>query len=207
MRVFGIVAFLAFVVVPVPIFAQQGGGGGGGGSTSSISTDFGDSFGGVQNVSAQAAGTFVGAGVPSGFVGVTEIYNRSSSRSMTTSRTTVARTTVRPLTMATTAQRRVATSTARGAMGNLNNQTIRSITSVDFDFAMPPQRVQPTALETNLNRVYGIQDGQVAFNTSPAGTTVVLTGTVPSDRERRVAQQLLLLEPGVSRVENLLEIR
>jgi osmotically-inducible protein OsmY len=39
------------------------------------------------------------------------------------------------------------------------------------------------------------------------GAVVVLTGTVASERERRVAKQLLLLEPGINRVDNRLEIR
>jgi len=210
MRVFGIILFLVFLVAPPSLFAQQGGTGGGGtGATSSISTGFGDSYGGVQNVSEQAAGTFVGGGRPTtGFVGTTEIYNTSSSRSANSARqNTATRTAVRPV-AATATQRRVATAATRTTLtGNLGNQTIRSATSIDFDFAMPQQRIQPVTVETHLNRVNGIQDCHVTFRSSPVGTTAVLTGTVATDRERRVAQQFLLMEPGISRVENLLEIR
>jgi osmotically-inducible protein OsmY len=62
-------------------------------------------------------------------------------------------------------------------------------------------------VESHLTRVNGIQNGQVSLTSSSSGTTAVLTGTVASEGERRVAQQLLLLEPGINRVENLLEIR
>ena len=203
MRIFGIVSVFLFLVAPVSLFAQQGGGAG---ATSSIGSGFGDTYGGVQNVSAQ--GGFVGGGRPTaGFVGTTEIYNTSSSRAASTARQNTAARTVRPIT-ATTAARRVATPATRGALaGNLNNRAVRSATSIDFDFTMPSREMQPTMVATHLNRVPGIQEGQVSFTSSPVGTTAVLTGTVASDRERRVAQQLLLLEPGINRVENLLEIR
>lgn len=38
------------------------------------------------------------------------------------------------------------------------------------------------------------------------GRTAVLQGTVPSDRERLLAERLALLEPGIERVENRLTI-
>jgi len=72
---------------------------------------------------------------------------------------------------------------------------------------MTEQRATIETIESGLNRIQGIQDSQIVFKGSPTGATAVLTGTVASDRERRVAKQLLLLAPGVSRVENLLEIR
>ena len=186
------------------LFAQQSGSSA---STSSISTEFGDSYAGVENVSAAAVGTFIGGGRPNAFVGTTEIYNTSSSRSASSSRqTTAARTTARSVT--TTAARRTTAATTRTAQaGSANNQTIRSITSIDFDFVTPSSRMQSDAVTTHLNRVNGIQDSQVAFRNSPQGTTAILTGTVASARERNVAQQLLLLEPGINRVENRLELR
>ena len=205
MRVLVITSVLAFFIAPVSLFAQQGGRESTT-ATTSASTSFGESYEGVQNVSAQAQGTFIGGGRPTGFVGTTEIYNSSSSRVPSSTRQTAARTTVRPATTAT--QRLATTSAARaGQVGNINNQTIRSASSIDFDVTMPSQRIQPTAVATHLNRMPGIQGSQVTFRSSPSGTTAVLTGTVASNRERRVAQQLLLLEPGVNKVENLLEVR
>jgi len=210
MRVLGIVSFLVFFVAPVSLYAQPGGGGAVGG-LSSITTGFGDSFEGVQNVS--ELGGFIGGGRPTtGFVGTTEIYNTSSSRGASTARQNTVARTVRPLTTAT-AQRRAAMPATRGTLtGTLNTQAVRSVTSIDANFASPsqgiqPQGIQPAAVAAHLNRVPGIQDSQVTFTSSPMGTTAVLTGTVASDTHRRVAQQLLLMEPGINRVENLLEIR
>ena len=213
MKVLGIISFLVFLIAiaPVSLYAQQGGAFGGGvtAAASSISTGFGDTFGGVQNLSEQ--GGFIGGGRPAGFVGTMEIYNTGSSRAASTARQNTVARTVRPVTVMP--QRRAATPVTRGALtGGLNNQTVRSATSMDLGFAAPSQGtssqgIQPATIAAHLNRVPGIQDGQVTFTSSPMGTTAVLTGSVASDRERRVAQQLLLLEPGIDRVESLLEIR
>jgi len=92
------------------------------------------------------------------------------------------------------------------ALGNTNTQTIRSTTSLDADMVVPHVR-QPLKAEMQLARIRGIRDCQVSFADSPMGTTAVLTGTVASARERRVAEQFLLLEPGVNRVDNLLQVR
>ena len=206
MRVSGIILFLVCLVAPVPLVAQQSGGGTrttGGASTGST---FGESYGGVENVSAQAAGTFIGGGRPTAFVGTTEIYATSSARATSTSRQAAPRTTVRPASTATQRQATMSSAGRNNQTGSTNNQTIRSASSLDFDFVMPPQRVQ-LITAAHLNRVPGIQDSQITFISSPNGTTAVLTGTVASDRERRVAQQLLMLEPGIHRVENRLDIR
>ena len=206
MRICGVVSVFVFLVVPASLFAQQGGGSSA--ATSSFSTDFGSSFGGVENVSEQSVGTFIGGGRPSfGFVGNTEIYNSGSSRSASTARQNTVARTAAARSVTATAARRVTTPTTRAGQLGANNQTIRSVTSMDFDFVVPPSRLQPTTVETLLNRVHGIQDSQVTFSSSPQGTTAVLTGTVASDRERRVAEQFLLMEPGIGRVHNLLELR
>ena len=92
-------------------------------------------------------------------------------------------------------------------LGGSNSQTIRSVTSLDSDMAsLSVQRSLPT-LDAHLARLPGIQGSQVTIMSSPTGSTAVLTGTVASDRARKVAQQLLLLEPGINRVDNRLEVR
>ena len=203
MKIIRIVSFFTVLVVPVSLFAQ--GGGTSSASTTSISTDFGDSYT-VENVSEAAIGTFIGGGRSTvGFVGNVEIYNTGSTRSSSsTSRTNTA---TMPRSISSAVQRRPTTAVTRTTQAGLNNQSIRSISSIDFDFTVPAQWRQPAMVETDLNRVNGVQDSRITFTSTPLGTTVVLTGTVSSDRQRKVAQQLILLEPGVSRVENLLEIR
>ena len=198
---FFVIALLVFVVLPGSLFAQ----GGGGGTTAGGATAAGEGL--------SAQGGFIGVGQPIGFVGVHEIYNRTTGASRTsTARQTTA---VRPRTTvaATAAQRRPGTMLGGAQFGNLGgNQAIRSTTSPDFaptDFnsgGLSMQRPLPT-IEMGLTRIQGMRDSRVSLTDSPTGTKAVLTGSVSSERERRVAQQLLLLEPGINRVENLLEIR
>jgi len=212
MRVFRIVSLLAFFTVPVSVFAQQTGAGTSTAATSSINTEFGSTYQGVANVSEQAAtqGSFVGSGRPTGFVGIDEFFVGSSNSSRTSSNPRRQTTTVRPATRSTTQrQSGMMPSVTRSTSGNAN-QFVRAVTSIDFDVAtlsLQKRRATAETVALSLNRIQGIQNSQVTFKDSPAGTTAVLTGTVVSERDRRVAQQLLLLEPGIDRVENLLEIR
>ena len=207
------ITLLIFLVVPGLIFAQQGTATNQGtNANQSMNTDFGSSYQGVENVSEQAAqqGNFVGSGRPSSFVGVDEVYNSggaaNASRAASSRRQTTTTRTVR-----STAQRRTTTATG-GARSNLlgnSNQFVRAVASVDFD--VPASSWTPQAVVgpvgSSLKRIQGLQDSQITFQSSPTGTIAVLTGTVASKTERRVAEQRLLLEPGISRVENLLEIR
>jgi len=202
-------------MVSVPLFAQSSGRsssstGTSSVGTSSISTGFGDSYQGVENVSETAVGTFIGSGAPSAFVGIDEVYNAGSSnasRVASNRRPTTTTRTTRPITQSRTAARPSATRS--NSMGN-SNQFVRAVTAIDFDVTPPSLSglwSTTGSVESGLKRIQGMQDSRVMFKSSPMGTTAVLTGTVASERERKVAQQLLLMEPGVSRVDNLLEIR
>ena len=201
MKFFGIVPFLLFVVVSGSLFAQSTGG--------TTGTGLGDSTLQVENQS--ELGGFIGSGRPTGFVGVDEIYDTTSSArrssSSSSSRSSRLTTTARPRTATSASQRQQGAARACSAFGNIDTQTVRSITTLDADMVVPHVRRSPTVGKMQLTRIRGLQDCQVSFATSPKGTTAVLTGTVASERERRVAQQLLLLEPGINRVENLLRVR
>ena len=209
-RVLTLISFLVLVLTSVPLLAQRSSTG----SSNAGSIGDNSAFQGVTNVSEQAAaqGSFVGSGRPSAFVGIDEVYTGSSASSRSSANSSRRTTTTSRPAARTTMQRRAAQpGAARSNMfGGSNNQFIRTVTSIDFDVASPsPQNrlIMAGAVESSLNRIQGIQDGQVTFKDSPTGTTAVLTGTAASERERRVAQQLLLLEPGIHQVENLLEIR
>jgi len=204
MRIIGIIVFLMFIVLPTSLFAQ--GGGTTTSSNSGLSADFGDTFQGVTNLSEQ--GGFIGSGRPEYFVGFDEIYGGStaSSRSRTAS-TARATTTTRPRTVTATAQRGVRTAAGTAQLGNLNNQTVRAATSLDVDIVISAARRQLPPIESYLARLQGLHNNQISYADSPQGTTAVITGTVTSDRERRVAKELLLLQPGIDRVENRIEIR
>ncbi|MDR0328399.1 MAG: BON domain-containing protein [Planctomycetaceae bacterium] len=205
MRIFGIISFLVLVFTPATLFAQ-GSGTSGGGTSSSSASSTGVSDVQVENQSEQ--GGFVGSGRPTGFVGIDEIYSTSSSRRTTTARSNSRVTTMTRSRAATsTMQRRPGTMAGTSLMGSSNNQSIRSVTSLDAGMMVAPVQRPLPMIEAELTRIHGIQDSRVSFTPSPTGTTAVLTGTVASERERRVAQQYLLLEPGIHRVENRLEIR
>jgi len=211
MRIFGIALFLTLVGLPVSLFAQIGSSsstssGSNGSTSAATSAATGE---GVENLS--EAGGFVGGGKPDTFVGTADISKTSSassraSRTSRTSRTTTTTTRPRTTTTAAMAQRRAGTMGGISSLGS-SSQTIRSLTLLDSDMAISPMQRPQLAVNTSLARIQGIQDSRVSFIQSPLGTTAVLRGTVASDRERRVAEQLLLVEPGINRVENLLEIR
>ena len=46
-----------------------------------------------------------------------------------------------------------------------------------------------------------------ADSTSEFGRTAILRGTVATDEDRRLAEQLVLLEPGVAKVQNEITVR
>ena len=208
MRVFGVALFFAIVFVPTSLFAQ------GTGTTATSSTASGS--GGesqVENVSAAAAsqGEFVGSGAPSYFVGIDQVFSTSSANSQgARTGSSVSRistpTRARSATMAS--QRRAGMGIGGALSGNLNTQGIQSVMAFEGNTAvLAITRQQQAAIEANLTRIRGIQDGQISFIHSPMGTTAIITGMVESEGERRIAKQLLLFEPGINRVENLLEIQ
>jgi hypothetical protein len=205
MRILGIISFLVLVLIPAALFAQ-GSGMSGGGTSSSGTSSTGISDVQVENQSAQ--GGFIGSGRPTGFVGIDEIYSTTSnSRRSTTRANSRVTTLTRSRAATSTMQRRPGTMMGTSLMGSSNNTSIRSVTSLDIGMAVSPERRPHTTIEAELTKIHGIQDSRVSFAPSPTGTTAVLTGTVSSERERRVAQQFLLLEPGIHRVDNRLEIR
>jgi len=200
MKRFGIALFLLAIVFPASLLAQQGGAATGGATAGGAAAG-----GGTTNLSSQ--GGFIGVSSV-GFVGIDEIYIRATTRAASATRQTVAARPRTPVASAAT-QRRATTALGTGQLGSLGNRAIRSATSLDADLisAGPSMQRPLTTIETNLGRIQGIQGSQVELTSSPVGTTAVLTGTVASDRERRVAQQFLLMEPGINRVQNLLEVR
>ena len=198
MKLFRVVPFLMFAAFPALLFAQGGSNTGGAGGEAST-------FQGVENVAAQ--GGFVGVSNLNAFVGITEIYAQSGGTGRSSSGSSRLTTTAARPRAVSTAQRQPARAPGASTLGGANSQTIRSSTSLDSDVASLAVRTPTATLESQLTRIQGIQDGHISFTSLPAGATAVLTGTVASNNERRVAQQLLLLQPGINRVDNRLEIR
>ncbi|NMC20195.1 MAG: BON domain-containing protein [Thermogutta sp.] len=101
--------------------------------------------------------------------------------------------------------------TSRSRMGRNQQDPIRSALKVGFDV---PQRESGGGGEPALAAVSAAKSFASAASRIPGATveisvqgrTAVLQGTVPSDRERLVAERLALLEPGIERVENRLTV-
>ncbi len=74
---------------------------------------------------------------------------------------------------------------------------IRSAIQID---PIPPARVQQTA--TTRLRKLPSQRNLAGVNVQMFGRTAVVSGTVGTERDRRMTELLLRLEPGVSKVDN-----
>lgn len=85
------------------------------------------------------------------------------------------------------------------------NREIRAILQVDFDTpALTSSRVAEQAQKILL-KVKPLQ-GLGTIQVGVQNRVAVLRGTVHSERARKLAEQLVLLEPGISGVENELQV-
>jgi hypothetical protein len=79
-------------------------------------------------------------------------------------------------------------------------------TTLGFEYR-PPNPVQLQAnLQTVISRSELLSDARDNIRVAMAGRVAVLQGTVASPRERRLAEALVRLEPGVAGVDNQLVI-
>lgn len=101
------------------------------------------------------------------------------------------------------------TMTSRARTGRNQQDPIRSALRIGFDVPqleagsgeIEPAAVAAKSFTSAVSRMPG-----AAVEISVQGRTAVLQGTVPSDRERLLAERLALLEPGIERVENRLTV-
>jgi osmotically-inducible protein OsmY len=94
-----------------------------------------------------------------------------------------------------------------GGQGNRGQQTVYRV-SREAGFTVQPS-LSPAAfserLTNRVNRSTTIQ-ADTPIEVEVRGRTAILRGSVPSDRARVLAAQLVLLEPGVDQVDNQLEV-
>jgi osmotically-inducible protein OsmY len=91
-----------------------------------------------------------------------------------------------------------------GGGNNTKKRTIRTIKAVDFPYAGPPPAIISNELTDTLIKVdathqIGLGSG---FKVEMDGRTAILRGTVRDARAKDLAERMLLLEPGVSTVQN-----
>ncbi|MDR3183379.1 MAG: BON domain-containing protein [Planctomycetaceae bacterium] len=222
---FGVLCFVYCVLslillLPAVVLAQSGNGSNTDSTGTTSSTGSSDSaFSGSTDSSAfsetvetptyqgledNSSRGFIGSSAPGGFVGVDEIYDSFAPANSTNSRsaTTTTRRTTASTTRRTTTNRNL---TNRTSSSN-SQQLVRSSAVTDFDYVRPQTAQRITAMQTHLQRIRGLQGESVNIEQTPSGTVVTLTGTVKSERDSKLARQLILLEPGIDRVENKLTV-
>ena len=99
-----------------------------------------------------------------------------------------------------------------GSRGRTQRDVIRASVRVGFSPPAEGNRVNSeaitTELATRLSRISGLQNAPQAADVQVnlEGRTAVLKGTVPTADARLVLERLLLLEPGVDKVQNELVV-
>ncbi|MDR1271028.1 MAG: hypothetical protein LBK82_16055 [Planctomycetaceae bacterium] len=182
------------------------------GSSDSTGTEFGSTietptFQGFQDPTSQ---DFIGRDSSIPFMGrVREPF--TDRQTSTSNRRTVATTTTRR----TTASRMTSSrsmSTARSGLNSssANGRTVRAATQAEFALLPIDVYHRTTEFQTRITRLPNLHiiPEQIGVNleSTPQGNVATLTGAVPSERERKVMKQLLLLEPGIDKVENKLTL-
>lgn len=89
--------------------------------------------------------------------------------------------------------------------GNEIRSPVRVRLSVDFAYPSIPNRQLSDTLTNRLARIEQVQS-VTPIEAEVLGGVVVLSGIVPSERDRVLAERLVRLEPGVSDVQNDLQI-
>jgi osmotically-inducible protein OsmY len=84
-------------------------------------------------------------------------------------------------------------------------RTVRSVKTIEFEYQTPAAAVLNQELSKRLTNIKSL--GSVGnIQVEMSGRTAKLSGTVANEHARDLAARLCLLEPGVSKVENLLVV-
>jgi hypothetical protein len=97
-----------------------------------------------------------------------------------------------------------------GINSSSGGRTVRATTQTEFSLSPMEVNHQATEFQTRISRLPSLHviPEQIGVNleSTPQGNVATLTGTVNSERERKVMKQLLLFEPGIDKVDNKLII-
>lgn len=187
-------------------FGQGGGGFGGGigaGGAEEFGTSLGTNSGFVGGNRAAEQGTFIGGNQTAGQNGGGQFGNAGGAR-------------------ATGRGGGVGGTRGQGQQPQQRNavRNIRTKIRLDPEFAADVQKLRanqvPTRLNQTFRRIDSVQrESQIVagmsrvfrnanVSTNLSGGTLTLRGQVGSERERSLAARIAMLEPGVTRVQNLL---
>ncbi len=187
------------------VFAQNSGGSSGLASGDMNLTDTSGVAMEAPTLDRTNVSSFPGYPTESVFIGREQSFETSFSRE-SGGTTATTRSTRRTTTMARPRTNMAMT----GRMGSANNGRVRAVTTTDFQFAPPEIDFRTASLREKMVRLPSLKltHEQIGIQlTEQKGERIAtLTGTVATTKERRLLQNLLILEPGVDRVDNRLKI-
>ncbi|MDR0336957.1 MAG: BON domain-containing protein [Planctomycetaceae bacterium] len=158
-----------------------------------------------------ASQSFIGRDNSVPFIGREEPFSdrqtSTNNRRTTTSTTTSTRRTTSS--RMTTANRSMSGRSGLNSATN-NGRTVRATTQTEFMLSPGDVDQRTTDFQTRITRLPRLQvvpeQIGVTLASTSQGNIATLTGTVSSERERKILKQLLLLEPGIDKVDNRLTI-
>jgi len=160
-----------------------------------------------QGFTTPGSSQFIGVPNATTFVGVEQFFDESTSKSSRRTTTSTASTARRTTTTSrmTTSRMNTMGMTSR-SMGN-NQRNVRSTASSEFDFSPLEVDTRSVALQTRITKLPSLRGTTDQVAVRMDGNTVTLTGTVATSHERKLAEQLVRLEPGVDTVDNRLSVK
>jgi hypothetical protein len=96
-----------------------------------------------------------------------------------------------------------------GNMGNQQGTAEKPVLRTRLRSAVEVEPLPDSLVQRSANQVLRrapTQSGVRGVNVTMQGRTAILTGTVSSEKDRRMSELMIRLEPGVSRIENRVEV-
>jgi hypothetical protein len=153
---------------------------------------------------------FIGRDSSLPFIGRDEPFGDRQTSASNKRTTTTTSSSARRATSTRMTSNRSMMSSRSGITSSSGGRTVRATTQAEF--ALSPMEVnhRTTEFQTRITRLptLHVMPEQISVNleSTTQGNVAILTGTVASERERKVMKQLLLLEPGIDKVENKLTV-
>ena len=195
--------FLAILLCPVFVVAQQGGGSTGTGAASTPTTlESAANLPEWQGFETLGNTVFVGVPNTPMFIGVEQDSLRTTNPRRSTTTTATARRSTTTARMATSRTNTM----GRSSLSMSNSRSVRATASSEVAFSPMEVSDRTAAIQTRITRLPNFRavPDQVAVRME--GGVVTLTGAVATPHERKLAEQLVRLEPGVAAVDNQLAV-
>ncbi len=154
-----------------------------------------------QGFDSLGTSNFVGIPNSSSFIGTEQTFEASKT---TSSKRTTTPTTRRTSTSRTSSNRTgTMNRTSRTSTGDRN---VRALTTSEVTFSPMEVDQRSTELQSRIVRIPNLSPVSNRIGVKVDGNSVTLSGNVPTTHERKIAEQLVRLEPGVDSVRNQLVV-